>query len=144
MKVDYLKNGFRRQATDPLKCKHTISIELISLFTYVLMKDQNYLSIPSKQRSLKLELLDGSVQEIEYETPIDRYDLLRIIYHDLKYDQTYDWDTFYQTTTFVRADNGITALSPLNYSSDDIIYILVLPNNTKSMFVHLLIYLFFI
>lgn len=103
------------------------------------MKDQNYLSIQSNRRSLKLELDDGSIQEIEYEIPIDRYDLLRLIYHDLKYDQTYDWNTFHQTTAFTRTDNGVTTLLPLNNSSDDIVYILVLPNNTKSMFDYLFI-----
>ena len=99
------------------------------------MNDHNYSSFRLHRRSLKLELVDGSIQEIEYELPIDRYDLLRIIYHDLKYDQTYDWDTFYESTAFIRTDNGITTLSPLNYSSDDIVYILVLPSiNTKSTF----------
>ncbi|CAF3067423.1 unnamed protein product [Rotaria sp. Silwood2] len=96
------------------------------------MKESNDLSIKSKQRSLKLQLGDGSIQEIEYETPIDRYDLLRIIYHDLKYDGIYDWDIFYQSTLFTRADNGITILSPISYTSDDIVYILILPNNKKS------------
>ncbi|CAF1105032.1 unnamed protein product [Rotaria sp. Silwood1] len=96
------------------------------------MKEQNDLSVESNRRSLKLELADGSIQEIEYEIPIDRYDLLRIIYHDLKYDGIYDWKTFYQSTTFTRTDNGITVLSPLNYASDDIVYILVLPKNRKS------------
>ncbi|CAF1197980.1 unnamed protein product [Rotaria sordida] len=96
------------------------------------MKEQNDLSIESNRRSLKLQLVDGSIQEIEYEIPIDRYDLLRIIYHDLKYDGIYDWDTFYQSTLFTRTDNGITISSPLNYVSDDIVYALVLPNNKKS------------
>jgi len=102
----------------------------------------NYFSIPSNRRLLKLQLVDGTIQEIEYELPIDRYDLLRMIYHDLKYDRTYDWDTFYQSTTFTRADNGITTLSPLNHSSNDTVYILVLPNhNNKSKF-HLSLYIF--
>jgi hypothetical protein len=94
----------------------------------------NRFSIPSNRRSIKLELIDGSIQEIEYELPIDRYDLLRMIYHDLKYDQTYDWDTFYQSTAFTRTDNGITTLSPGNHLSNDIVYTLVLPNNYKSKF----------
>ena len=93
------------------------------------MKHKNYIS---SRRSLKLELLDGSIQQIEYEFPIDRYDLLRIIYHDLKYDGIYDWSTFYQSTSFTRTDNGITTSSPLNYSSDDIVYTLLLPNNNIS------------
>jgi hypothetical protein len=96
------------------------------------MKDTNYLSIQSNRRSLKLELIDGSIQEIEYEIPIDRYDLLRIIYHDLKYDRIYEWNTFYQSTAFTRTDNGITTLSPVNYSSDDIVYTLLLPNNNNN------------
>lgn len=94
----------------------------------------NHFSIPSNRRSIKLELIDGSIQELEYEFPIDRYDLLRMIYHDLKYDRIYDWDTFYQSTAFTRADNGITISSPINHSSDDTVYILVLPNNYKSKF----------
>jgi len=85
-------------------------------------------------RTLKLELIDGTIQEIEFEPPIDRYDLLRIIYHDLKYDRTYDWNTFYQSTTFTRTDNGITTFSPLNCSADDILYTLILPNTSKSKF----------
>lgn len=96
------------------------------------MKEQNYSSAQSNRHLLKLQLVDGSIQEIEYETPIDRYVLLRIIYHDLKYDGIYDWDTFYQSTLFTRTDNGITILSPLNYSSDDIVYNLILPGNKKS------------
>ncbi|CAF0955834.1 unnamed protein product [Adineta steineri] len=96
------------------------------------MNDHNFLSIQSNRRSLKLELVDGSIQEIEYELPIDRYDLLRLIYHELKYDQMYDWDTFNESTAFTRTDNGITTLSPISYSSDDIIYILVLPNNNNN------------
>jgi len=102
----------------------------------------NYLSIPSNRRSLKLALIDGSIQEIEYELPIDRYDLLRMIYHDFKYDRIYDWDTFYQSTAFTRTDNGITTLSPLNYSSNDTVYILSLPNNNKSKS-YLCLYIFF-
>ena len=86
------------------------------------------------RRSIKLELVDGSIQEIEYESPIDRYDLLRMIYHDLKYDRIYDWDTFYQSTAFTRTDNGITTLSPVDYPSDDVVYTLVLPNDHKSKF----------
>jgi hypothetical protein len=92
----------------------------------------NYSPMPSNRRSLKLELIDGSIQEIEYELPIDRYDLMRMIYHDLKYDRIYDWDTFYQSTTFIRTDNGIATLSPLNNLSNDTVYTLVLPNNNKS------------
>ena len=84
------------------------------------------------RRSIKLQLIDGSIQEIEYELPIDRYDFLRMIYHDLKYDRTYDWETFYQSTAFTRTDNGITTSFPSNYSSDDIVYTLVLPNNYQS------------
>ncbi|UJR16531.1 hypothetical protein I4U23_003431 [Adineta vaga] len=98
------------------------------------MADHSYSSFQSNRRFLKLELIDGSIQEIEYELPIDRYDLLRLIYHDLKYDQTYDWDIFHESTAFTRTDNGITTLSPLIYSSDDIMYMLVLPSNTKSPF----------
>lgn len=90
----------------------------------------NYFSIPSNRRSLKLELIDGSIQEIEYELPMDRYDLLRIIYHDFKYDRIYDWETFYETTAFTRADNGITTLSPLNHPTDETVYTLVLPTNS--------------
>ncbi|CAF3277775.1 unnamed protein product [Rotaria socialis] len=97
------------------------------------MKEQNYLFIRSNRRLLKLELIDGSIQEIEYEIPIDRYDLLRIIYHDLKYDGIYDWDTFYQSAAFTRTDNGITTLIPTNYSSDDTVYILVLPESKKNI-----------
>lgn len=104
------------------------------------MADQNYVLFQSNRRFLKLELNDGSIQEIEYEMPIDRYALLRIIYHDLKYDQTYDWDTFHESTAFIRTDNGISTLSPLNYSSNDIVYTLVLPSNIKSMFDTLFIY----
>ncbi len=95
----------------------------------------NYFSIPSNRRLLKLELIDGSIQEIEYELPIDRYDLLRVIYHDLKYDRTYDWDTFYQSTAFTRTDNGITTLLPVYHSSNDLVYNLVLPANNKSKFI---------
>ena len=102
----------------------------------------NYLSTPSNRRLLKLELIDGSIQEIEYVLPIDRYDLLRMIYHDLKYDRTYDWETFYELTAFTRTDNGITTLSPSNHSSDDTVYILVLPNNYKSKLTFYL-YIFF-
>lgn len=94
----------------------------------------NYTSSSLNHRALKLELIDGSIQEIEYELPIDRYDLLRMIYHDFKYDRTYDWDTFYQLTAFTRTDNGITTLLPSNHSSNDVIYSLVLPNNYKSKF----------
>lgn len=96
----------------------------------------------SNQRSIKLELIDGSIQEIEYELPIDRYDFLRMIYHDLKYDRIYDWDTFYQSTAFTRTDNGITTSFPSNHLSDDIVYALVLPNNYKSKF-EIPSYLFF-
>jgi hypothetical protein len=56
----------------------------------VSIKEENYLSIQSNRRSLKLELVDGSIQEIEYEILIDRYDLLRIVHHDLKWDRIYD------------------------------------------------------
>lgn len=103
----------------------------------------NYLSSPSNLRLLKLELIDGSIQEIEYESPIDRYDLLRMIYHDLKYDRIYDWEIFYESTVFTRVDNGMTTLLPSNHSSDDIIYILVLPNNYKSKFNFIDLFLIF-
>ena len=96
----------------------------------------------SNQRSIKLELIDGSIQEIEYELPIDRYDFLRMIYHDLKYDRIYDWDTFYESTAFTRTDNGITTSFPSNHLSDDIVYTLILPNNYKSKF-EISPYLFF-
>lgn len=86
------------------------------------------------RRSIKLELIDGSIQEIEYELPIDRYDFFRMIYHDLKYDRIYDWETFYQSTAFTRTDNGITTSSPFNSSSNDVVYTLVLPNHSKSKF----------
>lgn len=104
----------------------------------------NYLSIPPNRRSLKLALIDGSIQEIEYELPIDRYDLLRMIYHDLKYDRIYDWDIFYQSTSFTRTDNGITTLSPLNHSSNDTVYILALPNNNNKSKSYLCLYICFI
>ena len=80
-------------------------------------------------RTLKRALDDGSIQEIEYETPIDHYDLLRMIYHDLKYDRLYDWEKFYYSTSFIRTDNGIeTSSIPLNHSSSDTtVYELVLP-----------------
>ena len=87
---------------------------------------------PSHQ-SLKIELDDGSIQEIEYTLPIDRYDIMRIIYHQLKYDRIYDWEHFYQSTIFVRKDNGIETSYPLNYSSTDLIYHLVLPEYPTSL-----------
>jgi hypothetical protein len=112
--------------------KSEFNISINSLSKEILM---NYFSIPSNRRLLKLELIDGSIQEIEYELPLDRYDLLRVIYHDLKYDRTYDWDTFYQSTAFTRTDNGITTLSPVQHSSNDLVYSLVLPANNKSRFI---------
>ena len=81
------------------------------------------------RRTLKLELLDGSIQEIGFNTPIDHYDLLRLIYHDLKYDRLYDWNKFYHSTSFIRTDNGIetTSIPMNNLPSESIVYSLVLP-----------------
>lgn len=88
----------------------------------------------STHQTLKIELDDGSIQEIEYDVPIDRYDLLRIIYHQLKYDRIYDWQLFYQSTLFIRKDNGIETSYPLNYSSNDLVYHLVLPEYSSSTY----------
>lgn len=96
------------------------------------MRERKRSSVGSNRRTIKLGLSDGSIQEIEYEIPIDRYDLLRTIYHDLKYDGIYDWNTFYESTTFTRSDSNITTLLPVINSSDDVVYILTLPDNKKS------------
>ncbi|CAF3521582.1 unnamed protein product [Rotaria socialis] len=53
------------------------------------MKEENNFSIQSNGRSLKLELIGGSIKEIKNETPIDLYDLRHIIYHDLKFVKIY-------------------------------------------------------
>ena len=96
------------------------------------MKAQDRLSIPPTRYTLKLELVDGSIQEIEYAVPIDHYEILRLIYHNLKYDQIYQWNHFYRSTSFIRTDNGIETSSPLNYPADGTVYILVLPDQESS------------
>lgn len=104
----------------------------VLLFIQSQMNEQSVKMPCSNHQSLKIELDDGSIQEIEYDIPIDRYDLLRIIYHQLKYDRMYDWQHFYQSTLFIRKDNGIETSYPVNYSSNDLVYHLVLPEYSTS------------
>ena len=96
------------------------------------MEDQHRLSMSSARHTLKLELLDGSIQEIEYVVPIDHYEIVRLIYHNLKYDQIYQWNHFYHSISFIRTDNGIETSSPLNYPADGTVYTLVLPGQESS------------